>query len=70
MALNKTKRGPLRIEHARYINFISDFMAAHRKAAHDDAVKAWGEIKAMDAPKTYASWAKARKAGRRSSIGT
>ncbi len=66
MALNKTKRGPLRIEHARYINFISDFMAAHRKASHDDAVKAWGELKAMDAPKTYASWAKARKAGRRS----
>jgi len=26
--LNKTKHGPLRIEHGRYVNFVSDFMAA------------------------------------------
>lgn len=59
--LNKTKRGPLRAEHGRYINFISDFMAANRGASHADAVKAWHEIKALDAPKTYESWCKARK---------
>ena len=40
--LNKTKHGPLRIEHARYINFISDFMAANKKAPREEAVKAWG----------------------------
>jgi hypothetical protein len=59
--LNKTKRGPLRMEHGRYINFISDFMAANRKASHGDAVRAWKAIKAMDAPKTYEAWARLRK---------
>ena len=67
MKLNKTKRGPLRIEHGRYINFISDFMGAHPQASHGDAVTAWQELKALDAPKTYESWAKARKAGKRRS---
>src|SRR3984957_9434911 len=58
--LNKAKRGPLRIEHARYINFISDFMAANKKAPREEAVRAWKELKAMDAPKTYGSWTRAR----------
>ena len=56
IALNESKRGPLRVKHARYINFISDYMADNNGAAHDDAVRAWHEIKAMDAPKTYAAW--------------
>ena len=56
IALNESKRGPLRVEHARYINFISDYMADNNGAAHDDAVRAWHEVKAMDAPKTYAAW--------------
>jgi hypothetical protein len=57
IALNEGKCGPLRMEHGRYINFISDYMANHSGAAHEDAVKAWHEVKAMDAPKTYAAWA-------------
>jgi hypothetical protein len=56
IALNESKRGPLRAEHARYLNFISDYMADNKGAAHDDAVNAWHEVKAMDAPKTYAAW--------------
>jgi hypothetical protein len=60
--LNRTKHGPLRIEHARYINFISDFMAANKKAPREEAMKAWEELKAMDAPKTYESWTRAHKA--------
>ncbi len=59
--LNKTKHGPLRIEHGRYVNFISDFMAANQKASLQQAVTAWQEVKAMDAPKTYESWTNARK---------
>ena len=55
--LNRKKQGPLRMKHGRYVNFISDFMAAHRGASHRQAVAAWHEVKAMDAPKTYASWA-------------
>jgi hypothetical protein len=61
MRLNKTKRGPLRLEHARYINFISDFMAAHRTSSHADAVRAWKQVKAMDAPKTYEAWSTRRR---------
>jgi hypothetical protein len=63
IALNRTKRGPLRIEHGRYVNFISDFMAANRGASHADAVKAWHEVKAMDVPKTYESWARSTRRG-------
>jgi hypothetical protein len=44
------------------MNFISDFAAANREASHKDAMKAWRELKAMDAPKTYEFWAKGRKA--------
>ncbi len=58
IALNESKRGPLRIEHGRYMNFISDFMAGNKGASHNDAVRAWQEVKAMDAPKTYAAWAR------------
>jgi hypothetical protein len=35
-------------------------MAANNKSSHADAVRAWKQIKAMDAPKTYAAWAKTR----------
>ena len=58
MALNESKRGPLRVEHGRYMNFISDFMATNKGASHDDAVRAWDEVKVIDAPKTYAAWAR------------
>jgi hypothetical protein len=40
------------------MNFISDYMANRKGASHDDAVRAWHEVKAMDAPKTYAAWAR------------
>jgi SAP domain-containing new25 len=55
--LNKAKRGPLRIEHARYINFISDFMAANRGATRQQALAARHAVKQMDVPKTYEAWA-------------
>lgn len=58
IALNESKQGPLRLEHGRYMNFISDFMQANKGASHADAVRAWQEVKAMDAPKTYAAWAR------------
>ena len=38
IALNRAKHGPLRIEHARYINFVSDYMADNNDASHHDAV--------------------------------
>jgi len=64
IALNATNRGPLRAEHGRYINFLSDFAAANENASRAEALRAWRQVKAMDAPKTYEAWAKRRKARR------
>ena len=59
IALNRSKTGPLRAQSGRYINFISDFMADNKGASHAEAVKAWHQLKAMHAPKTYTAWAQA-----------
>jgi hypothetical protein len=64
MTLNVTREGPLRIAHGRYMNFISDFMAANKGAKHAEAVRAWAALKKLDAPKTYAAWARHLKAKR------
>jgi hypothetical protein len=63
IALNHAKQGPLRLEHGRYINFVSDFMARNPGASRSDVVRAWDEVKRMDGPKTYEAWAagKARR---------
>ena len=58
--LNKAKNGPLRIEHGRYINFMSDFMAAEQSATREQAIRAWTTLKALDVPKDYRSWKKFR----------
>jgi hypothetical protein len=60
--LNKTKRGPLRLEHGRFINFVSDFLAANPGVSRDEALDAWRELKEMDAPKTYDGWSSAHRA--------
>jgi hypothetical protein len=59
--LNKTKDGPLRVDHARYINFISDFINANKRATMTEAIAAWNVLKKLDAPKTYQAWLKSRK---------
>jgi hypothetical protein len=59
--LNRTKEGPLRMEHGRYINFISDFMKANKGAPRGDAIAAWKALKKLDTPKTYQAWLKAQK---------
>jgi hypothetical protein len=59
--LNKTKDGPLRVAHGRYINFISDFMKANKRAPRGEAIAAWNALKKLDTPKTYQAWLKARK---------
>jgi hypothetical protein len=45
-----------RVAHGRYINFMSDFLAARNGATKEQARKAWATLKRMDAPKTYAAW--------------
>jgi hypothetical protein len=54
--LNQTKEPFAQIPHGRYINFVSDFMAAEKDATRDQATRAWEKLKKLDVPKTYHSW--------------
>jgi len=56
--LNQTEGTFARIPTGRYINFMSDFLAAEKGATREDAVKAWHELKAMEVPRDYQSWSK------------
>jgi hypothetical protein len=59
IALNRVERFE-KIPQPRYINFVAEFLAGEKDAGHADATAAWAELKTMEAPKTYASWLKAR----------
>jgi hypothetical protein len=53
--------GPFeQIPHGRYINFMSDFMAAEQGATRQQAIKAWTTLKSLDVPKDYRSWKRFR----------
>jgi hypothetical protein len=53
-----------RIPHGRYINFVGDFLRQEKGATRERAILAWEELKRLDVPKDYRSWA-AHRAGRR-----
>jgi hypothetical protein len=63
VVLNKMQRFE-RVPHARYINFVADFLEADQSATRTEAIAAWTEIKTLDIPKDYASWVKARTRGK------
>jgi len=54
--LNQTKKPFAQIPHGRYINFMSDFLAAEKGATREQAMKAWRKLKTLDVPKNYRSW--------------
>ncbi len=54
--LNQTKGPFAQIPHGRYINFMSDFLAAEKGATKEQAIKAWRKLKTLDVPKNYRSW--------------
>ena len=58
--LNQTKEPFAQIPHGRYINFVSDFLAAEKGATREQAMKAWEKLKALDVPKNYRSWARSQ----------
>ena len=58
--LNQTKEPFAQIPHGRYINFVSDFLAAEKRATREQAMKAWEKLKALDVPKNYRSWARSQ----------
>jgi hypothetical protein len=59
IVLNKVQRFE-RIPIGRYNNFVADFFAADKKATRAEVIAAWNELKKLDVPKNYVSWAKAR----------
>ena len=46
------------VPHPRYVNFMSNFLAARPGATREQARKAWAKLKTMDIPKTYAAWSR------------
>jgi hypothetical protein len=60
--LNRLNVPYTRIPTGRYINFMSDFLAAEKGATREQAIHAWKKLKALDVPKTYTSWVKSRTA--------
>lgn len=60
IALNRMERFE-KVPHPRYINFVAEFLAAEKNVTRADAIAAWAELKAMDIPKNYVSWVKARR---------
>ena len=57
--LNQTEEPFAQIPIDCYINFVSDFLAAEG-ATRGQAIKAWEQLKTLDIPKNYRSWAKSQ----------
>ena len=55
MRLSREHDGPLRIEHARYNNFVADFFE-DKAGTLEEAIAAWRQLKDQDCPKTYGAW--------------
>jgi len=58
--LSQIKEPFTQIPHGRYINFMSDFLAAEKGATREQAIRAWKKLKTMDTPKNYRSWVKSQ----------
>ena len=54
--LNEMKEPFEIIPHARYINFIADYLAYEHGATRKQAIKAWKQLKKLLMPKDYESW--------------
>jgi hypothetical protein len=63
--LNQTEEPFAQIPHGRYINFVSDFLAAEKGATREQAMKVWAQLKTLDIPKNYRSWAKSQSSNSR-----
>jgi len=61
VTLNQTEERFSPIPSGRYINFLSEFLSSEKGATRDQALKAWRELKNLDAPKTYQAWKQHRK---------
>jgi hypothetical protein len=58
--LNRSQQPFAHIPHDRYVNFMSDFLAAEKGATRAQAIRAWKKLKSADAPKNYRAWTQVR----------
>jgi hypothetical protein len=58
--LNQMREPFAQIPHDRYINFVSDFLAAEEGATREQAIETWKRLKTLDVPKNYRSWVKSQ----------
>jgi len=58
--LSATEQAFAKIPHGRYINFLAAYLANEPRATHASARAAWRQLKRLDVPKDYATWAAAR----------
>ena len=58
--LNQFTGAFAQVPHGRYLNFMSNFLAARKGATKGQALRAWATLKKLSVPKTYAAWARAR----------
>lgn len=58
--LNRPETTYRRVPSGRYINFLSDFMAANPGATMQAAIRAWKTVKSMNAPKNYRAFTRTR----------
>jgi hypothetical protein len=56
--LNRPGERFAQIPHGRYINFLSDYLAAEKRSTKEQAITAWKELKKLDCPKNYREWKK------------
>jgi hypothetical protein len=63
--LSQAKKPFAQIPHGRYINFMSDFLAAERGATWKQALLAWKNLKTLDMPKNYRSWVRFQNSKKR-----
>jgi hypothetical protein len=54
-----------RIPQDRYVNFMSDFLAAEKGATREQAIRAWHKLKTLDVPKNYRAWVKSQSSSPR-----
>jgi carboxylesterase type B len=62
--LNQTTEPFAKIPHGRYINFMSEYLAADKNATREAAIAAWKKLKKLDVPKDYRSWIKFQRGKR------
>jgi hypothetical protein len=59
--LNQTEGKFAQAPTGRYINFLSDFLAAEKNATRAQAIKAWQKLKTLAIPKNYRAWKKQQR---------